>query len=58
MDSIGKKEFLELVDSFRCYLMNINAWVYQYMPWGIGRSIYRKDRAYFETGLELAKKLS
>lgn len=57
MDGLTKEELAALLDSYRSYLMNINAWVYQYMPWGVGRAIHRKDKAYFEAGLELAKKL-
>jgi len=57
MDSLKKEELIALLDSLRSYLMNVNAWVYQYMPWGVGRAIHRKDRAYFEAGLELARKI-
>lgn len=57
MDELEDAELVALLDSFRGYLMNINAWIYQYMPWGLGRAIHRKDRAYFQAGLALAREL-
>lgn len=57
MDDLEAEELASLLDSYRGYLMNINAWIYQYMPWGVGRAIHRKDKSYFQAGLELAKKL-
>ena len=57
MDQLNRDELYSLLDSYRCYLMNVNAWIYQYLPWGIGRAIHRKDKTYFEEGLRLAKGL-
>lgn len=55
MDGLKKEEFVSVLDSLRCYLANINAWVYQYMPWGVGRAFHRKDKSYYEAGLKLAQ---
>ncbi|NCB30097.1 MAG: hypothetical protein EOM66_01655 [Clostridia bacterium] len=55
MDNLQKEELVAILDSFRSYLANINAWVFQYMPWGVGYAFPRKDKAYYEAGLELAQ---
>ena len=57
MDELEQDELTALLDSYRGYLMNLNAWIYQYMPWGVGRAIHRKDKAYFQAGLALARGL-
>ena len=57
MDGLETAELAALLDSYRSYLMNINAWIYQYMPWSLGRAIHRKDKAYFQAGLALAREL-
>jgi hypothetical protein len=53
MDKLDREAFILLLDSFRSYLANINVWVYQYMPWGVGYAFPRKDRSYYEAGLAL-----
>lgn len=55
LDSIDKDAFRALLDSYRAYLGNIYAWVYQYMPWGVGNAFPRKDEAYYKRALELLK---
>lgn len=56
MDSLDRDAYIQLLSSFRSYIMNMNAWMYQYWPWGVTYAIPRKDRAYFEKGLELLSK--
>lgn len=51
MDTLKKEELVSLLDSLRSYIANINAWAYQYLPWGIGYAFPAKDKAYFEEGL-------
>ena len=41
--------------TYRAYLGNIYAWVYHYMPWGVGNAFPRKDEAYYQRALELLK---
>lgn len=53
LDSIDKQAFRALLDSFRAYLGNIYAWVYHYMPWGVGNAFPRKDEAYYKRAIEL-----
>jgi len=53
MDSLDRDAFIDLLTTFRSYIMNINAWIYQYWPWGVTYAMPRKDRAYYEKGLEL-----
>ena len=48
IDTLKKEELQELVDSFRTYLSNINAWVFQFFPWGLGYAFPRKDEAYLK----------
>lgn len=55
LDSIDKEAFRALLDSYRAYLGNIYAWVYHYMPWGVGNAFPRKDEAYYKRALELLK---
>ena len=55
LDSIDKDAFRALLDSYRAYLGNICAWVYHYMPWGVGNAFPRKDEAYYKRALELLK---
>lgn len=55
MDGLEKSELVAVLDSYRSYLSNINVWVYQYMPWGVGRAFHRKDKAYYEAGRKLAE---
>ena len=55
LDSIDKPAFRALLDSYRAYLGNIYAWVYHYMPWGVGNAFPRKDEAYYQRALELLK---
>lgn len=56
LDQVNKEELISLLDSFRCYIANINAWAYQYLPWGIGYAFPAKDLAYFEKGLAFSQK--
>ena len=53
LDSLDKETFLSLMDSYRCYLANINVWVFHYLPWGVGYAFPRKDKAFYQEGLEL-----
>ncbi len=55
LDSLDKDAFRALLDSYRAYLGNIYAWVYHYMPWGVGNAFPRKDEAYYKRALELLK---
>ncbi len=51
MGSLKKEDLVSLLDSFRCYIGNLAAWAYQYIPWGIGYAFPARDKAYFEQGL-------
>lgn len=53
LDEIDKQEFVFLLDSYRAYLSNIYAWVYHFMPWGLGYAFSRKDKEYYEKALDL-----
>ena len=55
LDTIDKPAFRALLDSYRAYLGNIYAWVYHYLPWGVGNAFPRKDEAYYQRALELLK---
>ena len=53
MDTLDREAYIELLSTFRSYIMNVNAWIYQYWPWGVTYAMPRKDRAYYEKGLAL-----
>jgi hypothetical protein len=53
LDTLDSDSFMALMDSLRCYYSNINVWVYQIMPWGVGYAFPRKDKQYYEKGLSL-----
>lgn len=53
LDTLDRNELWSVLDSFRAYFANINAWVFQYFPWGLGYAFPRKDEEYFKKGLEL-----
>ena len=46
MDTLDREQFVQLLSSFRAYIANINVWVFQYFPWGIGYAFMRKDKKY------------
>ena len=53
LGSIDTAALVSLLDSLRCYYANINTWVFQIMPWGVGYAFPRKDREYFKEGAAL-----
>jgi hypothetical protein len=54
LDSLEKDAFVALIDSLRCYIMNLCVWLYQLMPWGVGYALPVKDKAFYEAALKLA----
>jgi hypothetical protein len=50
-----KEEFIPLVNSIWTYASNMNAWLYHYIPWGIGYMFPTRDEKYFEEGLRYAR---
>ena len=54
LDDLDREAFIALLSSFRNYIMNMNVWIYQFWPWGVGYAFKRKDRAYYEAGLALS----
>ena len=55
MDTLDREQFVQLLSSFRAYIANINVWVFQYFPWGIGYAFMRKDKKYYEDALALCE---
>lgn len=55
MDTLDHEQFVQLLSSFRAYIANINVWVFQYFPWGIGYAFMRKDKRYYEDALALCE---
>lgn len=55
MDRLDREQFVQLLSSFRAYIANINVWVFQYFPWGIGYAFMRKDKKYYEDALALCE---
>jgi hypothetical protein len=55
MDTLDREQFVQLLSSFRAYIANINVWVFQYFPWGIGYAFMRKDKRYYEDALALCE---
>jgi hypothetical protein len=55
LDTLTREQFVALLSSFRAYIANINAWVFQYFPWGVGYAFLRKDQKYFEDALTLCE---
>lgn len=55
MDRLDREQFVQLLSSFRAYIANINVWVFQYFPWGIGYAFMRKDEKYYEDALALCE---
>ena len=55
MDTLSREQFVQLMSSFRAYIANINVWVFQYFPWGIGYAFMRKDKKYYEDALALCE---
>ncbi|RHR06655.1 hypothetical protein DWX58_11865 [Pseudoflavonifractor sp. AF19-9AC] len=53
MDTLTRQEFVELLSAFRAYIANVNVWVFQYFPWGVGQAFMRKDQKYYEEALSL-----
>ena len=53
LDTLDKTGFAAILGSLRAYYCNINVWVYQYLPWGVGYAFPRKDEAYFKKALAL-----
>ena len=55
MDALDREQFVQLLSSFRAYIANVNVWVFQYFPWGIGYAFMRKDKKYYEDALALCE---
>lgn len=55
MDTLDREQFVQLLSSFRAYIANVNVWVFQYFPWGIGYAFMRKDKRYYEDALALCE---
>lgn len=55
MDTLDREQFVQLLSSFRAYIANVNVWVFQYFPWGIGYAFMRKDKKYYEDALALCE---
>ena len=55
MDTLDREQFVQLLSAFRAYIANINVWVFQYFPWGIGYAFMRKDKKYYEDALALCE---
>ena len=55
MDTLDREQFVQLLSSFRAYIANINVWVFQYFPRGIGYAFMRKDKRYYEDALALCE---
>ena len=55
MDTLDREQFVQLLSSFSAYIANINVWVFQYFPWGIGYAFMRKDKRYYEDALALCE---
>ena len=55
MDTLDREQFVQLLSSFRAYIANVNVWVFQYFPWGIGYAFMRKDEKYYEDALALCE---
>ena len=55
MDTLDREQFVQLLSSFRAYIANINVWVFQYFPWGIGYAFMRKDKRYYKDALALCE---
>lgn len=53
LDSMDRDAFVQVLDSYRAYIMNINVWIYHYMRWGASFALPRKDRAYYEAAMAL-----
>ena len=53
MDTLTKDELMQVLNSLRVYIGCLNAWIYQYFPWGVGNALHTKDKAYYEAGLAL-----
>ena len=53
LDTLDRQAFIEVLSAFRSYIMNINAWIFQYWPWGVSHAFPRKDKKYFQKAIEL-----
>ncbi|TVR01608.1 MAG: hypothetical protein EA403_10185 [Spirochaetaceae bacterium] len=51
----SKDQIVELANALWTYANNLNAWIYHYMPWGIGALIPRRDADYFREALRVAE---
>ena len=51
----SKDQIVELANALWMYANNLNAWIYHYMPWGIGMLIPRRDAEYFREALRVAE---
>lgn len=55
LDTLNRAQFVALLSALRAYIANINAWVFQYFPWGVGYAFLRKDQKHFEDALALCE---
>ena len=56
LDTVETKEaLLEVANAMWLYASNMNSWIYQYIPWGVGYLFPIRDEKYFEEGLKYAR---
>ena len=57
MDSIKtKEELVELVNALWEYANLVNAWIYQYIPWGAFKVLPTVDKEYYKKSLDFLNK--
>jgi hypothetical protein len=50
-----RDELVQLMNAMWAYGSALNAWIYHYIPWGVGYLFPIRDEKYFEEGLRLAR---